>query len=100
MSKLHTRVHARASRAALLAAGVAALALAGCGRGEPEPQNEQTGAMMPDTSQPVPNPPDAAVTGVVPQEGAVPVQPDPPAATPGAAGAPDVPVDTPDIEPR
>lgn len=91
-----------------LARGAAALALAGliggglaaCEQAEPEPQNEQTGAMMPDTSQAVPNPPDAGVTGVVPEEGAVPVQPNPPTAQPGAAGAPGVPVDTPDVEPR
>ena len=84
----------------LSAAASLSLTLAACGRGEPEPQNEQTGAMMPDTSQPVANPPDAGVTGVVPTEGAPPVQPGPPAAQPGAAYAPDVPVETPDIERR
>lgn len=92
-------IRARSLSAIGLAVSIAAV-LAGCGRGEPEPQNEQTGAMMPDTSQPVPNPPDAGVTGVVPQEGPPPVQPDPPAAQPGAAYAPEVPIDTPDVDRR
>lgn len=86
--------------ALLSAASLMGASLAACEQAEPEPQNEQTGAMMPDTSQPVATPPDAARTGVVPEEGAVPVQPSPPAAQPGAAYAPDVPVDVPDVEPR
>lgn len=74
------------------------LTLAACEQAEPEPENEVTGAVMPDTSQAVPTPPDAAATGVVPLEGEPPVQPTSPAADPGAAYAPDVPVEVPDVE--
>lgn len=86
--------------ATLAAAAVMAVALSACEQSQPEPQGEETGALMPDTSQAVPTPPDAGVTGVVPQEGPVPVQENPPPATAGAAYKPDVPVDLPDTERR
>lgn len=101
MSILPTRRGPRGrSLAILAAAAVMAVGVSGCEEAQPEPQGEETGALMPDTSQPVATPPDAAITGVVPKEGPVPVQENPPAATPGSAYKPDVPVDLPDTERR
>lgn len=76
-------------------AALAALSLvAACGdKDAPEPQNETTGAMMPDTdavagtgSQTAP---DAADTGAVPADGSPPpVETNPPSAQQPAPGAP------------
>jgi hypothetical protein len=53
-------------KSATLATAVAIFLIAGCSeKTAPEPQNEVTGAAMPDTSQPGPNPPDAGATGLV-----------------------------------
>jgi hypothetical protein len=73
-------------RILLAAACVAALALAACNN--PTPKGRETGAAMPDTSQPRdPNEamtaPDAGATGTVPANGATPpVQPTPAAPAP------------------
>lgn len=88
-------------KTALAVAAVAALALttAACGQKDtPEPQNEATGAMMPDTDTAAATgaetAPDAGATGTVPADGsAAPMQPTSPAAegagvgTTGGAGA-------------
>lgn len=79
----------------IMAAAAAALTLSACGEKDaPEPQNEVTGAAMPDTGQFGPNPPDAGATGTVPASGDVPVQPTGPS-QPQQKGLP--PVDLPAV---
>lgn len=54
------------SSARLGALAALALGVAACGPSAPEPQGEATGAAMPDTSMPGPNPPDAGAAGLAP----------------------------------
>lgn len=73
----------------------ALLSVAACNQAAPE--GSKTAEAMPDTSVAASPAPDAAATGVVPENGAPPVQPNPPEAQAEPPGAPDVPVDLPEV---
>jgi len=90
------RVLAVLARPPYAAIGVAALlGVAACNQAYPE--GKKTAEAMPDTSVPGATAPDAAQTGLVPENGTPPVQPNPPEATNEPPGSPDVPVDLPEV---
>ncbi|MFN3523183.1 MAG: hypothetical protein ACK4YQ_13125 [Phenylobacterium sp.] len=91
------RIAEALSRPPYAAAAVAVLlGIAACNQAYPE--GKKTAEAMPDTSVPGDTAPDAAATGLVPENGTPPVQPNPPEAQAQPPGSPDVPVDLPEVD--